>query len=149
MSAPIRRAARGPMFAAAVRTPVAGEKRRKVLTMLGAYADAGINDPAIRELAAGAKLPKSLVCRLVDLLERDGLISIARRRGPDRRNVYRLTFNPQNVGIGATGAAPKHSLNGKNGTTRPPETRDHRPSPGADRSSPPPGLGRATGERRR
>jgi DNA-binding transcriptional ArsR family regulator len=96
MSAPVtRRPVRGPMFAAAVRLPIEGQKRRRILALLGAYADAGVNDPAIRELAVGAKLPKPAVCRLVDVLEQDGLVEIARRAGHDKRNIYRLTFGPE------------------------------------------------------
>ena len=94
MSAPpIRRAARGRNFALAARLPVGGTKRRKVVAMLGAYADAGISDPSIRELAAGTRLPKPVVCKLVDKLEEDGLVDIKRSRG--ERNVYTLLLGPE------------------------------------------------------
>lgn len=80
----------GPAAKAAARLPIDGTKRRKVLVLIAAYADAGEKSPSIRELAERARLDRLIVANVVDRLARDGLLEVDWRAGPDRRNVYRL-----------------------------------------------------------
>lgn len=78
----------GPTARAAASLPVGGNKRRKLALLIGAYIDAGINDPSIRMLAMRTGLDARVVVTLVDRLERDGFLAVDRRRG--ERNRYSL-----------------------------------------------------------
>ena len=78
----------GPSARAAARLPTKGRKRHKLLVLIGAYHDAGV-DPSVRMLAARTGLSRASVIRLVDALERDGLLEIERRPSPAR---YRYTL---------------------------------------------------------
>jgi DNA-binding MarR family transcriptional regulator len=83
---------RGPRFAAVLRMRIDGTKRHRVLALIAAYLDAGVDDPSITELAERARLPRIAVVQLVDKLEADGLVEIERAPREDRlaRNRYRL-----------------------------------------------------------
>jgi DNA-binding IclR family transcriptional regulator len=81
------RAQLGPEARRAYLLPVDGQKRRKILVLIGAFLDAGRN-PSITELAARARLPRSVVMALVDRLERDQFLGV--ERAPRQRNTYRL-----------------------------------------------------------
>jgi DNA-binding MarR family transcriptional regulator len=82
---------RGPRFAAVARMRLNGQKRHRVLALVAAYLDAGIDDPSIAELAARARLGRYVVVQLVDKLEADGFITIERGcREARERNRYRL-----------------------------------------------------------
>lgn len=78
----------GPTATRAMRLPVAGSKRRKVLVVIAAYADAGVPNPSISQIVSRTKLPRPAVVGLVDLLEHDGLLEI--HRSPGVRNRYRV-----------------------------------------------------------
>ncbi len=78
----------GPNARRALAPPVEGAKRRKVLVLVAAFIDAGRVDPSISELAARAKLHRGAVVRLVDRLEREGLLTV--HRCPNERNRYTL-----------------------------------------------------------
>ena len=78
----------GPSARHAARLPTKGRKRRRLLVLIGAYHDAGV-DPSVRMLAARTGLTTSAVIRLVDALERDGLLEVERRPSPERYR-YRL-----------------------------------------------------------
>ena len=73
----------GPSARAAARLPTKGRKRHKLLVLIGAYHDAGV-DPSVRMLAARTGLTTAAVSRLVDALERDGLLDVERRPSPER-----------------------------------------------------------------
>jgi DNA-binding transcriptional ArsR family regulator len=97
-----RRAARptpqpraGANFVQAARTPVGGDKRRRLLCLLAAYADVGVDDPPIRSLSRRLRLPVPTIDELLKQLERDGLVSIRWKAGQPnteghRRNRYEL-----------------------------------------------------------
>jgi DNA-binding MarR family transcriptional regulator len=78
----------GPRARQAARLPAKGRKRHKLLVLIGAYHDTGV-DPSVRMLAARTGLPRAAVIRLVDALERDGLLEVERRSAPQRYR-YRL-----------------------------------------------------------
>jgi len=80
----------GPLARAAMRVPVGGNKRRKVLVLIAAFLDTGESSPSIRQLSERCHLDRPLVCQLVSRLARDGLIEVEWRAGPERRNIYRL-----------------------------------------------------------
>lgn len=79
----------GSAARAAMRMPVGGHKRQKVLVLIAAYIDAGRDDPSIRELAERAKLHRVAVVAVVDRLECDGWLRVQRAAG--RRNRYSLS----------------------------------------------------------
>lgn len=78
----------GPEARRALAAPVEGSKRRKVLALIGIFADADRDDPSISELAARARLRRLAVVAIVDHLERDGHLAV--QREPGRRNRYKL-----------------------------------------------------------
>jgi DNA-binding MarR family transcriptional regulator len=79
---------------AAIRHPIDGSKGRKVLVLIAAWLDAGVDDPAISRIAKRARLPKEVTSDVVDRLERDGLIAIRRGDKTRReRNHYSLTLD--------------------------------------------------------
>ncbi|HET7052461.1 MAG TPA: hypothetical protein VFI09_00920 [Solirubrobacterales bacterium] len=78
----------GPNTRRALVLPVEGTKRRKVLVLIAAYADAGRDDPAISELSQRSGLTYRQVVFVVDRLEADGWLEV--RRSHQRRNRYRL-----------------------------------------------------------
>ena len=83
----------GPCARAALAQPVDGSKRRKVLALIGVFADTGRPDPSISELAARSDLDRETVVAVVDRLEADGLLDV--RRGDVHagdRNVYAFRF---------------------------------------------------------
>src|SRR5687767_7016507 len=90
----------GPIFKRAAALPVEGAKRRKLLCLLAAYADAGETSPAMVELARRLELDPVVVDHLLDALVRDGLLKVewagkgrpGARASAGRRNVYALVL---------------------------------------------------------
>ena len=82
----------GPLARAALRLPAGGAKRRKVLVMVAAYADAGERSPSITQLARGTKLSRWVVLNVIDRLQADGLLIVERRHEAkcQPRNVYAI-----------------------------------------------------------
>jgi hypothetical protein len=78
----------GPSARHAARLPTKGRKRHKLLVLIAAYHDAGCH-PSVRMLAGRTGLTRASVIRLVDALERDGLLEVERRPAPERYR-YRL-----------------------------------------------------------
>jgi DNA-binding MarR family transcriptional regulator len=78
----------GPEAERALRAPLEGTKRRKILVLIAAYLDAGRDNPSITELAARARLRRIAVVGIVDHLEREGHLAVERE--PNRRNRYSL-----------------------------------------------------------
>jgi hypothetical protein len=82
----------GERFRRAATLDIEGAKRRKLLCLLAAYADAGEPSPPMRELVRRLGLPKRTnIDGLLKLLERDGFLRV--RWGSqerDERNVYDL-----------------------------------------------------------
>jgi hypothetical protein len=84
----------GPLARAAAKTPVGGSKRRKLLVLLAAYADAGESSPGAATLATRLKVPMRVFDGLLAALERDGWSkssagresAIATRCGHERRS---------------------------------------------------------------
>ena len=73
---------------AAARLPAGGKKRRQLLILIGAWLDAGVA-PSVRMLARRSGFSTAIVIRLIDALERDGLLEVERRASP-LRDIYRL-----------------------------------------------------------
>jgi hypothetical protein len=87
MTAPVL----GPQAKAAARLPSGGGKRHKVLVLIAAFLDAGVEDPPIRVLAQRTRIPAALVCEIVDALEAVGLLEITRGvKARGERNRYRI-----------------------------------------------------------
>ncbi len=92
----------GENFRRATALPIEGTKRRKLLCLLAAYADAGETSPAMRELCrrTGIEDPR-VVDGVLRTLIADGYLDVrwapqgARARGlPEHpRNVYTLRLN--------------------------------------------------------
>jgi len=88
---------RGERFERAARLPIEGRKRRRLLALLAAYADASL-EPSVNQLATTLKLDPRKIDALLDALERDGWIRVewagtgrpGRRSAPGRRNRYEL-----------------------------------------------------------
>ena len=78
----------GSTFRRVAALPVEGHKRRKLLCLLAAYADAGEPNPPVRILAQRLHLPVRKVDALLRRLEADGYLRVARER--DQRNRYEL-----------------------------------------------------------
>jgi SOS-response transcriptional repressor LexA len=68
-----------------------GRKRRKLLVLLAAYADAGVEDPPLQALMGRAGIRSSRQAdALLRALEEQGLIRVDWARGRPRRNHYEL-----------------------------------------------------------
>ena len=78
----------GPNARAAARLTAGGRKRHKLLVLIGAWLDAGV-DPSVRMLAARGGFTRASVIRLIEALERDGLLEVEHRPSP-ARDRYRL-----------------------------------------------------------
>jgi DNA-binding transcriptional ArsR family regulator len=79
------------MFKRASKVKIEGRKRRALLLLLAAYADAGCDDPAANELVARIKdLNIGGFDGLLRLLEEAGLVTVDRDPGQRRRNRYAL-----------------------------------------------------------
>jgi DNA-binding MarR family transcriptional regulator len=78
----------GPTARAAARLPTKGAKRRKLLILVAAYLDGGV-DPSIRMLAARSGFTTATVVQLIGALERDGLLEREARPSP-QRDLYRV-----------------------------------------------------------
>jgi hypothetical protein len=74
-----------------------GRKRRKLLVLLAAYADAGVEDPPLQALMRRAGIPTAHKAdALLRTLETQGLIRVDWAAGRPRRNHYELlTINPR------------------------------------------------------
>jgi hypothetical protein len=97
----------GPRARAAFKLPIEGQKRRKLLVLIAAYADAGECSPGWRQLGPrlaflGWQDPptRKIATRftqLFDALEREGWLEITQPTGQERaerkRAVYRLLFD--------------------------------------------------------
>jgi hypothetical protein len=83
----------GTLARQAMRVDAGGGKRRKLLTLVAAYADAGEASPSLRTLASGLKVNWQSAEALLKLLERDGFLEVAWRQGRDQRNVYTVRLN--------------------------------------------------------
>jgi hypothetical protein len=73
---------------AAARMPTKGNKRRRLLILIGAFHDAGC-DPSVRQLSLRSRFGRATVIRLIEALERDELLEVERRPSPER---YRYTL---------------------------------------------------------
>lgn len=78
----------GPLAKAAMRVET-GEKRRKLLVLIAAYADAGEESPAVATLAARTGLKVKKLDLLLCSLTRDGHLHVTRTR--NKRNRYQVT----------------------------------------------------------
>jgi DNA-binding MarR family transcriptional regulator len=86
----------GPLFKQAARLQVGGQKRRRVLCLLAAYADADPSyRPSVAELAGRLGYKPARLVALADALERDGWITVHRRRRG--RALYALHLDRQAV----------------------------------------------------
>ena len=81
----------GPTARAAAKLPAKGDKRHKLLVLIGAFHDGGIN-PSVRMLAKHTGLTTAQVIRLLAALEGDGLLVIERRPSP-QRDIYTLRID--------------------------------------------------------
>jgi DNA-binding MarR family transcriptional regulator len=74
----------GPLFRQVAALKLEGVKRRKLLALIAAFADAGQDRPTVAELAERLKLDQRKVISLLDRLVQDGLLerSPATRRTP-------------------------------------------------------------------
>jgi hypothetical protein len=112
----------GALFRAALKTPLSNGRdvrdRRKLLALLGAYADAGAS-PGAYELARRLRLPghRQLAVRRLDRLlaqlEHDGVLTVDRPDADGRRrkvrNRYALTLDPDPKGEACDAAqGPRH-----------------------------------------
>jgi len=80
--------AKGAMRALRCTHPKTDEKRRKLLVLIAAYADAGEQSPAVRTFALKLRISINSVDQLLGALERDGFVEIERRK--HERNRYQL-----------------------------------------------------------
>jgi hypothetical protein len=95
MTATTAKPVAGPTFRAAAALPVDGAKRRRLLCLLAAYADAGEHSPRMRELSRITGFEVPMIDQLLKALQRDGYVRVPWRASdhhPHRRNVYELTF---------------------------------------------------------
>jgi hypothetical protein len=97
----------GPMAKAALRVETRGQKRRKLLVLIAAYADAGNSSPGFALLGprlqflewapAGPRRRRAVkrLDELVAALQRDGLLEIVAPADPrqQRATTYRLLFD--------------------------------------------------------
>jgi hypothetical protein len=96
---PIRPVA-GHRFRAVAQLPVKGAKRRKLLALLAAFADAGVYDPPVSELAERLHLEPVVIAGLaIALAEAGFLVEDGGRRPPDRLP-YRLLESSPAKGAG-------------------------------------------------
>jgi hypothetical protein len=73
---------------------VGGNRRKPLLALLAAYADAGEERPPVRLLAKQAKLGSwQNVVQLLKRLEADGWIEVEWASGYGQRNRYRVTLD--------------------------------------------------------
>jgi hypothetical protein len=87
----------GPLAKRAMRIGAGGKKRLKLLVLLAAYADAGEPSPPARVLAERLEINIDALDGLLRQLERDGYLTVAWRKGADRRNVYTLHLDEKVV----------------------------------------------------
>jgi DNA-binding MarR family transcriptional regulator len=90
-SSPLPKPVAGPLFRQAAKIDAGGDKRRKLLCLLAAYADAGIDDPSIAQLAKRAQIPRGIVVVVVEKLEAAGLLAVY-RGDPTRQERNRYTL---------------------------------------------------------
>lgn len=80
----------------ALRVDAGGRKRRKLLVLLAAYADAGVSDPPVRALMDRAGIDDvRVVDQLLRMLEKQELIHVDWARGRPQRNRYELVFTEE------------------------------------------------------
>jgi DNA-binding PadR family transcriptional regulator len=85
----------GPLAKQALQLKLEGRKRRKLLVLLAAYADADVQPSARMLRERMGDVSAGQVDALLKALERDGLIRVGWRAGPGedpfhRRNTYEL-----------------------------------------------------------
>jgi len=80
----------GSTFRRAAALPIDGRKRRKVVCLLAAYADAGEPNPPVRLLAERLNLRVQAVDALLRRLEQDGHLRV--ERAANQRNRYELVL---------------------------------------------------------
>jgi hypothetical protein len=85
----------GPQFRWAARQDVGGQKRRRLLCLIAAFADAGEPSPPVNVLARQANLGGwRVVDGLLAALERDGFIQVRWAGGYGKgRNAYTLRLD--------------------------------------------------------
>lgn len=81
---------RGPLFERVVGLRVEGEKRKKTLALIAAFADAGQASPSLEDLAARLKLKPPQVAGLIGRLQADGYLVVHGKWKRPRR--YELTL---------------------------------------------------------
>lgn len=87
----------------ALQVDAGGRKRRKLLVLLAAYADAGISDPPMRELMGRTGIDDvRQVDQLLRMLAKQGLIHVDWAHGRPQRNTYELLFAGELNGAGET-----------------------------------------------
>jgi hypothetical protein len=73
---------------------IGGNKRKRLLALLAAFADAGEERPPVRLLARQARLgSRKAVVQLLKQLEEDRWIRVSWASGYGERNRYRLTLD--------------------------------------------------------
>lgn len=92
----------GPQAKTALRLPIEGQKRRKLLTLIAAYADAGNHEPSLRMLAARLsfirpelvrghpRVPYTGLLHLLWRLEAEGWITMTPPHGQSKPVRYTL-----------------------------------------------------------
>jgi hypothetical protein len=87
----------GPLFRRAAALPIPGEKRRRLLSLLAAWADAGETSPPMRDLVKRLGHTPKKIDQLLSSLGTDGWIAVEwagpggpGHRGGPRRNRYTL-----------------------------------------------------------
>lgn len=79
----------GPTFRRAAGLRVEGNKKRKVLLLIAAYLDAGVQ-PSVTMIARRAGLPRYVVLSIIPGLGRAGLLRITPPVDHNDRNVYEI-----------------------------------------------------------
>jgi DNA-binding MarR family transcriptional regulator len=76
-----------------MRTDVGGAKRLRLYVLIAAYSDAQEASPSAKTLCERLGVDIATLDALLKRLERDGYLKIARRSGPNRRNVYTVLLD--------------------------------------------------------
>jgi DNA-binding MarR family transcriptional regulator len=83
----------GPLFRQAAALHRGSPDHRRVLCLLAGFADAGEHRPTMPDLCERIRLPEHRIFALIDDLERDGWVTVTRRKLKPRR-IYALHLEP-------------------------------------------------------